>query len=94
MQRIKIPGFILVDGNNPTFTGGSFHGKVSYGNTQKMTNLPDSDTLIKATPPFSFADTRAKLMRLLVDLAAKPANGQTTIQRHSVSFIGDATNNV
>ncbi|MFZ6747250.1 collagen-binding domain-containing protein [Undibacterium sp. JH2W] len=85
-------GMSLIVGNQLTFNGGSTHGKATYGSSKTVNNLPQTDTVVKAAPPFSFADNKTQLTDLSTNLAAQTANGKTTVQFNGMTFQGDGTN--
>ncbi|BBB61942.1 hypothetical protein UNDKW_3669 [Undibacterium sp. KW1] len=84
-------GASLIVGNQLTFNGGSTHGKATYGSSKNVNNLQQGDTVVKAAPPFSFADNKTQLTDLSTNLAAQTANGKTTIQFNGMTFQGDGT---
>ncbi|MFZ6746346.1 collagen-binding domain-containing protein [Undibacterium sp. JH2W] len=85
-------GMSLIVGNQLTFNGGSTHGKATYGSSKTVNNLPQTDTVVKAVPPFSFTDNKTQLTDLSTNLAAQTANGKTSIQFNGMTFQGDGTN--
>ncbi|WP_281275187.1 choice-of-anchor A family protein [Undibacterium pigrum] len=84
-------GMSLIVGNQLTFNGGSTHGKATYGSSKNVNNLQQGDTVVKAAPPFSFADNKTQLTDLSTNLAAQTANGKTSIQFNGMTFQGDGT---
>lgn len=84
-------GMSLIVGNQLTFNGGSTHGKATYGSSKTVNNLQQGDTVVKAAPPFSFADNKTQLTDLSTKLAAQTANGKTTIQFNGITFQGDGS---